>query len=108
MDEPLIGRKLRVLIFSHEDNPSVTPLQTFLLQKGCPVRISYKVEELIDIAKKPNVDYGMIVVLSPIDQKIFKSLRSDRYSLLEFGPGRCSVSDLLRRVEEEAKVFGRY
>ena len=108
MDENSPGRRLRVLIFSHKDNPSIVPLQTFLLQKGCPIKVSYNVEEFIDIARKPNIDYGMVIVLSPVDQKIFKSLKSDRYVLLEFGPGRCSIKDLLDRVEKEARNFGRY
>lgn len=74
MDEPTTSRKLRVLIFASKDSESALPLQKFLLTKGCPVRLCHNVQEFIDIAKKPHADYGMFVVLSPVEEKIFKQI----------------------------------
>lgn len=108
MDEQTTSRRLRVLIFANKDSESALPLKTFLLQKGCPVRMCHDVQEFIDIVKKPHADYGMIVVLSPVNEKIFKGLKNDNRLLLEYGPGRCSVTDLLSKVDNLSKNFGRF
>lgn len=108
MDEPTTSRKLRVLIFSFENNPSVPPLQKFLLQKGCPVRTTYNIKEFEDIIQKPNIDFGMVIVLSPIQEKVFKNLQPEKHIFLEFAPGRCSINDLLKKVDAEAQNYGRY
>lgn len=108
MDENTTSRKLRVLIFTNKDSAVAVPLQRFLLSKGCPVRLCHDVQEFIDIMKKPSVDFGMIVVLSPINEKIFSGFKSDKLVLLEYGPGRCSVTALLNKVDKLAKSHGRY
>ena len=108
MDENTTSRKLRVLIYASEDNESSLPLKKFLLNKGCPVRLCSNVVEFIDIVKEPGADYGMVIVLSPVNEKIFKGLRADKRILMEFGPGRCNVTELLRKVDVAAKSFGRY
>lgn len=108
MDDQPTSRKLRVLIFASEDSESSLPLKKFLLQKGCPVRMCTNVIEFIDLVKKPHSDYGLVVVLSPVKEKIFDGLQSDRRVLLEYGPGRCSVTALLKKVDTVAKDFGRY
>jgi hypothetical protein len=86
----------------------VLPLQKFLLQKGCPVRTTFKVKEFEDIIQKPNIDFGMVIVLSPIQEKVFKNLRPEKHIFLEFAPGRCSINALLKKVEAEAQKHGRY
>lgn len=108
MDDNTTSRKLRVLIFASKDSESVFPLKTFLLQKGCPVRLCHNINEFIDILRKPHADFGMIVVLSPISEKIFKGLELGNRLLLEYGPGRCSVTALLEKVDRAAKSFGRF
>lgn len=108
MDEQTTSRKLRVLIFASKDSDTAMPLQKFLLNKGCPVRLCHDVHEFIDIVKKPHADYGMVVVLSPVEDKIFKGLKTEKRLLLEYGPGRCSVTALLEKVDAVAKDLGRY
>ncbi|OGD81562.1 hypothetical protein A2572_04220 [Candidatus Collierbacteria bacterium RIFOXYD1_FULL_40_9] len=108
MDQISPGRRLRVLIFSYEDNPALEPLRHFLLSKGCPIRITFAVEEVIDIARKPDMNYGMVIILSPVSDKIFKELKSDKFVLLEYGPGRCSIRDLFKKIDIETKNYGKY
>ncbi len=107
MDENTTSRKLRVLIFA-SDGDNAKPLQKFLLNKGCPFRLCSNVVEFIDIVKEPGADYGMVIVLSPVNEKIFKGLQTDKRILMEFGPGRCNVTELLKKVDVAAKSFGRY
>lgn len=108
MDEPPSGRKLRVLIFTDSENESSKVLGTFVLRKGCSVRYCTKVNEFVSLLTSPSPDFGLVVVLSPVSEKIFKGLASDKYVLLECGPNRLSVTDLVEKVDSLAKKYGRY